>query len=94
MQQRFFLGDGSSLGFNDPTESTPRFEVWPNPSAGHLYIRLSEPTTLTLYDNKGMSVMQKAFDPGVSRIDLPHATNGIYVIADGKGASRKIITHQ
>lgn len=70
------------------------FEVWPNPAAGHLYVRLSEPTTLTLYDSKGMSVMQKAFDPGVSRIDLPHTPRGIYVIADRNGNSRKIITHQ
>ena len=88
---RFFLGDSSSLGFNDPTESTPGFEVWPNPAAGHLYVRLSKPTTLTLYDSTGMSVMHKAFGPGVIHIDLPHATNGIYVITDSKGVSRKII---
>lgn len=88
---RFFLGNGSSLGFNDPTESAPGFDVWPNPAAGHLYVRLSEPTTLTLYDSKGMSIMQKAFGPGVSRIDLPHSSKGIYVLADGKGASKKII---
>ncbi len=35
--------------------------------------------------------MQKAFGPGVIHIDLPHATNGIYVITDSKGVSRKII---
>lgn len=38
-----------------------------------------------------MLVMQKAFGPGVSRIDLPHASKGIYILADGKGTTRKII---
>lgn len=35
--------------------------------------------------------MQKAFRSGISRIDLPYAPKGIYVLANGKGTSRKII---
>lgn len=88
---RFFLGDVSSLGFNDPTDGTPVFEVWPNPAAGYLYVRLSEPTTLTLHDGKAMPVMQKDFGSGVSRIDLYHIPKGVYVMTDGKGISKKII---
>ncbi len=88
---RFFLGGDSSLGLNDPSEPLPTFDVWPNPATEHLFVNLSEPVTLTLYDSMGHSVMRNCFGSGVSRIDLQNMADGLYVLADHSGTTRKIL---
>lgn len=88
---KFFLGDDSSLGFVDPEESNPRFDVWPNPASGRLFVRTSEPLTLTLYDSMGRSVMRNDLDSGINSIDLQGVSEGLYVLVDGNGVSQKIM---
>ena len=88
---KFFLGDGSSLGCNEPGEAAPRFDVWPNPASGSLYVRTSESTVLTLLDSRGYSVMQDDFEPGVTCVDVRNLAKGLYVLVDRSGASRKVV---
>ena len=89
---KFFLGDGgSSMGCNEPMEVAPRFDVWPNPASGFLYVRTSEPTVLTLFDSRGYFVMRDNFEPGVTRVDLRRLAKGLYVLVDRSGASRKVV---
>ncbi|MBQ3580696.1 MAG: hypothetical protein II975_06895 [Bacteroidales bacterium] len=88
---KFFLGDGSSLGCNEPGEAAPRFDVWPNPASGCLYVRTSESIVLTLLDSRGYSVMQDDFEPGVTRVDVRNLAKGLYVLVDRSGASRKVV---
>lgn len=88
---KFFLGDGSSLGCNEPGDTAPRFDVWPNPASGILYVRTSESTVLTLLDSRGYSVMQDDFEPGVTRVDVRNLAKGLYVLVDRSGASRKVV---
>ena len=88
---KFFLGGNTSMGFNDPEESNPRFDVWPNPAAGTLYVRTSEPLMLTMYDSMGRSVTCNAFGSGVNSIDMQGLSEGLYVLVDGKGVSRKVV---
>jgi polyhydroxybutyrate depolymerase len=87
----FFLGGSSSLGFTDPEEDNTRFDVWPNPTTGTLYVRTPESLTLTVYDSMGRSVMRNALGSGVNSIDLQGMPEGLYVLVDGNGSSRKIL---
>ncbi len=88
---KFFLGGNSSLGFTDPEESNQRFDVWPNPTTGTLYVKTSEPLTLTMYDSMGRSVMRSDLGSGINSIDLQGLSEGLYLLVDGNGASRKIL---
>lgn len=88
---KFFLGGSSSLGLIAPEEGNPRFDVWPNPTSGTLYVRTSEPMTLTIYDSMGRSVMRNDLGSGINSINLQGMSEGLYVLVDGNGASRKVV---
>lgn len=88
---RFFTGGASSLGFNDPSYDSPQFRVWPNPAAGYLYVQTSEPVTLTIYDGMGNAVMRGNYEEGITRVDIQELPEGLLILADGKGNTRKIV---
>ena len=88
---KFFIGGSSSLGFIAPEESNPRFDVWPNPTSGMFYVRTSEPLTLTMYDSMGRPVMHNALGSGINSIDLQGMSEGLYLLVDGNGVSRKVV---
>lgn len=88
---RFFLGEESSLGFDDPETTSPQLEIWPNPTSAFLYVRVPEPTQLTLYDGMGRSVMQNNFDSGTTSLDLRSLPRGMYVMVDNTGSTHKVL---
>ncbi|MBR4505273.1 MAG: T9SS type A sorting domain-containing protein [Bacteroidales bacterium] len=69
----------------------PNFEVWPNPAAGFINIRTSEPLLLTLYDCRGIAVMRQKIASGATSIDLHDMPQGIYLLSDNTGATYKIM---
>ena len=88
---KFFLGEGSTLGFNEPVDTTPQIGIWPNPTAGLLYVQTAEPMRLTMYDSMGRTVMQGDYDAGIVRVDMRNLPSGLYVVVDNKGISHKIL---
>lgn len=87
----FFTGASSPLGFNEPPYGSPCFRVWPNPFNGYLYVQASEPVTLTLFDSMGNSVMKGSYGNGTSCIDLQMLPQGLFILADEKGNTKKIV---
>ncbi len=88
---KFFLGDDSTLGFNEPEANLPKLDIWPNPTTGIIHVKAFEPTTLTLYDSMGRTVMQNKLTPGTTRINMQNLPRGLYVVVDNNGASHKIL---
>ena len=87
----FFIGGNASLAVENPTACTPRFDVWPNPTSGTLFVNTAEPTTLTLYDSMGRRVMQRGIGSGSTCIDLGTLPNGVYLLVDSNGGIRKVM---
>ena len=88
---KFFLGDVSTLGFNVPENTTPQIDIWPNPTAGLLYVQMAEPMRLTMYDSMGRAVLQDDYDAGTTRIDMRNLPRGLYVVVDNKGILHKVL---
>ena len=88
---KFFLGNASTLGFNDPKPVSPQLNIWPNPTFGLLHFQTSEPRTLTMYDSMGRTVMQNHLDPGTTHVDMRNLPKGLYVMVDNTGVSHKIL---
>lgn len=88
---RFFLGGDSSLGLDAPSGTDPLFDAWPNPASDFLYVKTEVPLELTMYDSMGHCVMQNGFRSGTSRIDMREMSEGMYVLVDKRGGSRKVL---
>lgn len=88
---RFFVGETSAAGTEKPSTTVAGFEVWPNPTSSHLYVRLYEPRTLTVYDSMGRIVIRKECGAGTTLFDTGSLEKGLYIVSDKSGSSRKIV---
>lgn len=88
---KFFTSGSSSLGFNELPDGSPSFRVWPNPANSHLYVQTTEPVTLTLYDTLGNPMMKEDYVNGTTCIDLQSLPQGLFILSDDKGISKKIV---
>ncbi len=88
---KFFLGDGSSLGCNEPGEAAPRFDVWPNPASSNLTIRSDRFVGATLFNSQGVALRRTTFNEGISTMSVASLRSGSYILCSDNGCSLRFV---
>ena len=84
----FFTGKLSYDKVNNPT--TGSLNVYPNPTNGQIKIELVAPSTITILDINGNTILEKPYDSGTIMLDLKGIEPGVcFIICNG--VTEKII---
>ena len=84
----FFTGKSQINKVNNPT--TGRLNVYPNPANGQIKIELTSPSTITILDINGNTILEKPYDSGTIMLDLKGIDNGVCFIKCN-GVTEKIV---
>lgn len=65
-----------------PENQTRSFSLYPNPTAGYLYLELEEakPASLAVYNALGQCVLTQPAQPGKNHLNLSKAAKGLYTL--------------
>ena len=81
-----------AVGLDPLSASAARTMVFPNPTDGHLYVRLPDEARLTVYTATGVGVLSTQAPAGTSTLDLSALPAGLYYLEvaapDGKAIFR------
>ena len=84
----FFTGNNPINKVNNPT--TGRLNIYPNPTNGQIKIELASPSTITVLDINGNTILEKPYDSGTIMLDLKGIDPGVCFIKCN-GVTEKII---
>ena len=57
-----------------------QFRIFPNPSSGECFADAPTAGVITVVNSMGQTILQAQVAPGISRLNLAGAANGLYVI--------------
>ena len=84
----FFTGKHQINEVNNPT--TGSLNIYPNPTNGQIKIELVSPSTITILDINGNTILEKPYDSGTIMLDLKGIDNGVCFIKCN-GVTEKIV---
>ena len=91
------ITDTGQDGYQSLTQDYIAFNLMPNPSKGHVQIKLNslkEPVKLHIFDLYGRTVFLTTIIKQVTNLDLSHFKKGIYLVSvanDSESVSQKIV---
>lgn len=71
--------------------SATEFNVYPNPTNGDFFVRLSESAHIEVMNGLGQTVLSSDLKDGVSQLSLSEQPKGIYFVQLKQGSSAKIL---